>query len=75
MQLSRRGVETIILCGIATNMGVESTARHTWELGFGLIIAEDACSAASTEQHQSSMTHIFPRISQVRSVDDIVAAF
>ncbi|MCY7264717.1 isochorismatase family protein, partial [Pseudomonas protegens] len=48
--------------------------RNAWELGFNLIIAEDACSAASSEQHQSSMTHIFPRIGRVRSVEDILNA-
>ncbi|XNM65097.1 hydrolase [Escherichia coli] len=73
MQLRRRGIDTIILCGISTNIGVESTARNAWELGFNLIIAEDACSASSAEQHQSSMTHIFPRIARVRSTDEILA--
>lgn len=72
LQLRRRGVDTIVLCGIATNIGVESTARNAWELGFSLIVAEDACSAASAEQHHSSMTHIFPRIARVRRVDEIV---
>jgi nicotinamidase-related amidase len=47
LQLRRRGIDTIILCGISTNIGVESTARNAWELGFNLVIAEDACSAAS----------------------------
>lgn len=74
LQLRRRGIDTLILCGIATNIGVESTARHAWELGFSLIIAEDACSAASQEQHQSSMRYIFPRIARVRSTEEIVAA-
>lgn len=66
LQLRRRGIDTII--------GVESTARNAWELGFNLVIAEDACSAASAEQHQGSMTHIFPRIGRVRSTDEIVSA-
>ncbi|MCL9940379.1 hydrolase [Klebsiella aerogenes] len=74
LQLRRRGIDTIILCGISTNIGVESTARNAWELGFSLVIAEDACSAASAEQHQGSMTHIFPRIARVRSTEDILAA-
>ena len=74
LQLRRRGIDTLILCGISTNIGVESTARNAWELGFNLVIAEDACSAASAEQHQGSMTHIFPRIGRVRSTDDIISA-
>ena len=74
LQLRRRGIDTIILCGISTNIGVESTARNAWELGFNLVIAEDACSAASADQHQCSMTHIFPRIGRVRSTDEILSA-
>jgi nicotinamidase-related amidase len=74
LQLRRRGIDTIVLCGISTNIGVESTARNAWELGFALVIAEDACSAASSEQHQGSMTNIFPRIARVRSADEIIAA-
>lgn len=74
LQLRRRGIDTIILCGIATNIGVESTARNAWELGFSLVIAEDACSAASAEQHQTSLDYIFPRIARVRSTDEILSA-
>lgn len=74
LQLRRRGIDTIILCGISTNIGVESTARNAWELGFSLVIAEDACSAASAEQHQSSLDYIFPRIAQVRRTEEIIAA-
>lgn len=74
LQLRRRGIETIILCGISTNIGVESTARNAWELGFTLVVVEDACSAASAEQHQGSMTHIFPRIGRVRSTEDVLNA-
>lgn len=41
---------------------------------FNTVIAEDACSAASAEQHQGSMTHIFPRIGRVRSTEEILTA-
>lgn len=73
LQLRRRGIDTIVLCGISTNIGVESTARNAWELGFSLIIAEDACSAASAEQHRQHDSH-FPRIARVRSVEEILQA-
>lgn len=74
LQLRRRGVDTIVLCGISTNIGVESTARDAWERGFALVIAEDACSAASSEEHQGSLSHIFPRIGRVRRCDEILNA-
>lgn len=74
LQLRRRGIDTIVLCGISTNIGVESTARNAWELGFNLVVVEDACAAATREQHDGSMTHIFPRIGRVRSTKEILDA-
>ncbi|HFZ8993105.1 TPA: hydrolase [Citrobacter freundii] len=74
LQLRRRGINTIVLCGISTNIGVESTARNAWELGFNLVVAEDACSAATADEHKGSMTNIFPRIGRVRSVEEILNA-
>ncbi|EIZ8956293.1 hydrolase [Cronobacter sakazakii] len=74
LQLRRRGITTIILCGISTNIGVESTARNAWEMGFELVVAEDACSAADADQHNGSMTHIFPRLGRVRFTEEILAA-
>ncbi|WP_145543824.1 hydrolase [Yersinia frederiksenii] len=74
LQLRRRGIKTIVLAGIATNIGVESTARTAWELGYELVIAEDGCSTASTEMQQFAVNNIFPRISRVRSSGEIVAA-
>ncbi|ATM95680.1 nicotinamidase/isochorismatase family protein [Yersinia frederiksenii] len=74
LQLRRRGIKTIVLAGIATNIGVESTARTAWELGYELVIAEDGCSTASTEMQQFAVNNIFPRISRVRSSGEILAA-
>jgi len=74
LQLRRRGVKTIVLAGISTNVGVESTARNAWEMGFELVIAEDACSAHDNDNHQSSVKNIFPRISRVRSTAEVLAA-
>lgn len=60
LQLRRRGIDTLVLGGISNNIGVESTARNAWELGFNLIAAEDICAAGSTEEHNGSVKHIFP---------------
>lgn len=65
LQLRRRGIRTVVLGGVATNIGVESTARDAWERGFELVVAEDLCSASTAEQHDSSMRHIMPRIARV----------
>jgi nicotinamidase-related amidase len=75
LQLRRRGVGTIVLGGIATNIGVESTARAAWEHGYDLIVAEDACATSLTaEAHAFSILHILPRLGRVVQSRDIKAA-
>ncbi|HEY1788057.1 MAG TPA: hydrolase [Verrucomicrobiae bacterium] len=74
LQLRRRKVTTIILTGIATNIGVESTARAALELGYEQIFVEDAMAALSTAQHEHSVTQIFPRMGRVRRTAEILAA-
>jgi len=75
LQLRRRGLTTIVLCGIATEFGVESTARDGYEHGYELIFAEDAMTGVTAESHLNSVERIFPRLGRVRPTDAIVAAF
>ncbi|GGA28233.1 putative isochorismatase family protein YecD [Dyella nitratireducens] len=72
LQLRRRGIEHIVLGGISTNIGVESTARNAWELGFGIVFAEDTMSAASGEHHAFAVKNIFPRLGRVRSTAQVL---
>ncbi len=74
LQLRRRKVDTIVLCGISTNIGVESTARFAFEYGYQQIFAEDAMMAFSTEEHDNSINHILKRIGRVRKTSEIVEA-
>lgn len=72
LALRRRGITTIVLCGISTNIGVESTARFAFEYGFNQIFVEDAMAAMSTEEHALTVARIFPRIGLVRKTGDIL---
>jgi nicotinamidase-related amidase len=74
LQLRRRGINTIILCGITTNIGVESTARDAFERGYHQVFAEDATSARTAEEHDFVMRTTFARIGRVRSTAEIVQA-
>jgi nicotinamidase-related amidase len=73
-QLRRNGMQTIVLGGIATNFGVESTARAAFDRGYQLIFAEDAMSSVSAEAHQSSVRMLFPRVGRVRTTEQILVA-
>lgn len=74
LQLRRRGIKTIVLGGIATNMGVESTARDAWERNYHLIFAEEAISSMSEDMHNFALSTIFPLIGRVRKVQEVVEA-
>ena len=73
LEFRRRGMTTMVLCGMATNIGVESTARFAFEYGFNQIFAEDAMSAMSAEEHALTVAKIFPRIGLVRKTAAILA--
>ena len=74
LQLRRRAIKTIVLGGIATNFGVESTARQAWEHGYDVVLAEDAATSVSAELHDMTVRHIFPRIGRVARSADIAFA-
>jgi len=67
LHLRRRGVRTVIMAGIATNFGVESTARAALDRGYALVFAEDAMARATAEMHGFCIGTLFPRMGRVRS--------
>src|ERR1035437_982404 len=74
LQLRRRGIRTIVIGGIATNIGVESTARAAFDRDYELVFAEDAMASVSAEAHGSPVNGIFPRMGRVRSTQQIIDA-
>jgi nicotinamidase-related amidase len=72
LQLRRRGISTIILGGVMTNFGVESTARDAWQHSYSVIVAEDASSSINADMHRFSSEKILPRVARVRSTADIL---
>ena len=74
LQLRRRGIRTMVLGGIATAIGVESTARFAWELGYEIVFAEDMTSGPDAAAHENSFKAVFPRIGRVRTTADVIAA-
>jgi nicotinamidase-related amidase len=66
------GVTQIVLAGISTSIGVESTARQAYELGFNVTLALDAMTDTNAEAHANSVTRIFPRLGETGTASDIV---
>ena len=75
LQLERRGIRTIVIGGISTNFGVESTARDAFERAYALVFVEDAMASMSADAHTFAVKTIFPRLGLVRSTTDVLAAF
>jgi nicotinamidase-related amidase len=73
-QLKTRGIDTVILTGISTNSGVESTARQGTGLGFAFVIVEDACTGQDAEQHRFAFEKTFPRLTRVRTTAEVLTA-
>jgi len=74
LQLRRRGVTTLVISGISTNIGVESTARDAWERGYAIVFAEDAMASFDAAAHAFAVKNIFVRLGRVRSTGDVLAA-
>ena len=73
-QLRRRGIRTIVLGGITTNFGVESTARSAFDRGYELIFVEDAMTSVDAQAHTFATSGIFPYMGRVRSTADVLEA-
>jgi nicotinamidase-related amidase len=73
-QLRRRRIRTIVLGGVATNFGVESTARAAFDRGYELIFVDDAMSSVSATAHEFAVQNIFPRMGRVRKTEQVLEA-
>lgn len=73
LQLRRRGVTGIVLTGIATSIGVESTARAAHEHGYHVTVATDACGDRDADSHEHSVTKIFPRLGETATTEEILS--
>lgn len=71
-QLRRRGVTGVVFAGIATSLGVESTARSAMDHSYNVTIAEDAVSDLNPAAHASSLENIFPLFAEIDSTAAII---
>jgi nicotinamidase-related amidase len=74
VQLRRRGITNLVMGGIATNLGVESTVRQAFELGYSQIFVSDAAAAFTEAEHRAPIETVFPRIARVRTTQEVLAA-
>ena len=74
LQLRRRGISGIVLAGISTSVGIESAARAAAERDYQLTIVTDAVTDTDLGAHNNSLNAIFPKIAELATTDEVVAA-
>lgn len=65
-------VTQIVLAGIATSIGVESTARSAYDLGYNVVLVIDAMTDRNAEAHRNSIDRIFPRLGETAKTEDVL---
>jgi nicotinamidase-related amidase len=70
--LKSQGVTQVVVVGVATSFGVESTARQAHELGYNVTLAIDAMTDMSADAHINSITRIFPRLGETGTTREII---
>ena len=73
VHLRRRGVTQVVITGIATRFGVESTARSAHEHGYHVTLAVDAMADRDADGHRASVRGIFPRLGETGTTDEVLA--
>lgn len=69
--LRARGIDTIIVSGVRTTIGIETTCRDGRELGYNVVLASDATGGVPPDEHQWLLEKAFPIFSRVRTVAQI----
>ncbi|MFA3834856.1 MULTISPECIES: hydrolase [Streptomyces] len=71
LQLRRRGITQVVMTGVATSIGVESSARAAHEHGYHVTLATDAMTDLDVEAHRNSVERIFPRLGETGTTEEI----
>ena len=70
--LKTLGVTQVVIAGVSTSAGVESTARQAHESGFNVTLALDAMTDTNADAHINSIRRIFPRLGETSTTQEIL---
>jgi nicotinamidase-related amidase len=73
LALRTKGIDTLILVGGSTDVGIASTAFAARDFDYNLVIASDACTSPERDNHDQLMTRVFPRMARVRPTSQVLA--
>src|SRR6266849_1143007 len=72
LALRSRHIDTLVISGGSTDVGVASTAYAARDLDYNLVVVSDACTSPEEDNHAQFMRRIFPRMARVRTADEVV---
>ena len=72
LHLRRRGITQVVFTGVATSIGVESSARAAYEHGYNVTLATDAMTDLNAEAHKNSLEWIFPRLGESGTTAEVL---
>jgi ureidoacrylate peracid hydrolase len=71
--LQDNAIETILVCGVATNVCCESTARDAMMLNYRTLMVSDGCATSTDEEHQNSLKAFYLNFGDVQATDEVIA--
>jgi nicotinamidase-related amidase len=72
--LAAEGIREVVLGGVATNLVVESAARHASDAGLQVTVVEDMCASFRADFHEFSMQNMMPLFGTVKTASEIVGS-
>lgn len=69
--LASRGIETVVVAGVSTNVCVESTARDSFESNYYVFVPGDGCASWDMSLHEATLRNVDARLGLVSSVEEI----
>ena len=73
LALRTRKIDTLVIAGGSTDVGVASTAFAARDLDYNLVIVSDACTSPEEDNHEQLVKRVFPRMSRVRATAEVIA--
>ncbi len=71
--LQNADANTLILMGLWTNWVVEATARHASDMGYRVLLVQDACASNTMENHEFAIKHVLPTICYIVNAQDVLS--
>ena len=72
LALRNRNIDTLLISGGSTDVGVASTAYAARDLDYNLVVVSDACTSPEEDNHRQFMQRVFPRMARVRTTEEVL---